>query len=102
MPELAIPLATYTGWGLRDPSIGAPDQRCAFVGSYVPFARTAEERKKSGDPRKSIAERYASREDYVGRFTRALDELVAARWILAEDRAAMVERGEMEWAEAMK
>jgi hypothetical protein len=102
LPELTVPLATYTGWSLRDPSIGAPDQRCAFVGSYVPLARTAEERKKSGDPRKSIAERYASREDYVGRFTRALDELVAARWILAEDRAAMVQLGEREWAEASK
>jgi hypothetical protein len=61
LPELIVPLATYTGWTLRDPSIGASDQRCAFVGSYIPFARTVEERKKSGDPRKSIAERYAPR-----------------------------------------
>ena len=99
LPELTVPLATYTGWSLRDPSIGAPDQRCAFVGSYVPFARTAEERKRSGDPRKSIAERYANRQDYLARFTKALDELVAARWILPEDRAVMVERGEKEWEE---
>ena len=102
LPELTVPLATYTGWSLRDPSIGAPDQRCAFVGSYVAFARTAEERKKSGDPRKSVAERYVSREDYMGRFTKALDELVAAGWILAEDRSAMLQSGEREWAEAMK
>jgi len=102
LPELTAPLATYTGWGLRDPSIGAPDQRCAFVGSYIPFARTAETRKKSGDPRKSIAERYAGREDYMTRFTKALDELVAARWILAEDREAMAELGEREWTEATK
>jgi hypothetical protein len=33
------------------------------------------------------------------RFTKALDELVGARWILAEDRAAMMERGEKEWEE---
>jgi hypothetical protein len=99
---LTFPLATYTGWSLRDPSIGAPDQRCAFVGSYVPFARTADERKASGDPRKSIAERYAVREEYMARFTKALDVLVAARWILAEDRGAMVRLGELEWAEATK
>jgi len=99
LPELTVPLATYTGWGMRDPSIGAPEQRCAFVGSYIPFARTAEERKKSGDPRKSVAERYTSREDYMARFTKALDELVAARWILAEDRGAMLERGAREWDE---
>jgi hypothetical protein len=102
LPELTVPLATYTGWSLRDPSIGAPDQRCAFVGSYVPFARTADERKASGDPRKSIAERYAVREEYMARFTKALDVLVAARWILAEDRGAMVRLGELEWAEATK
>jgi hypothetical protein len=102
LPELTVPLATYTGWSLRDPSIGAPDQRCAFVGSYVAFARTAEERKKLSDPRKSIAERYAGREDYLARFTQALDELVAARWILPEDRAAMLQLGEREWVEATK
>jgi hypothetical protein len=68
----------------------------------VAFARTGEERKKSSDPRKSIAERYASREDYLSRFTKALDELVAARWILSEDRAAMLQLGEREWAEATK
>jgi hypothetical protein len=68
----------------------------------VPFARTAEERKKSADPRKSIAERYAGREDYMGRFTKALDALVVARWILAEDRWAMLELGEREWAEVTK
>ena len=102
LPELAVPLATYTGWSLRDPSIGAPDQRCAFVGSFIPFARTVEQRKRSGDPRKSIAERYAGHEDYMARFAKALDELVAARWILAEDRSAMLQLGEREWAEATK
>ena len=61
LPELQVPLATYTGWNLRDPSIGAPEQRVSFLGSWIPLAKTAEERKKSGDPRPSIAERYASR-----------------------------------------
>ncbi len=46
-PELATPLATYTGWNLRDPSIGAPDQRVSFEGSYIAFAKTPEERKKT-------------------------------------------------------
>ena len=35
LPEIAVPLATYTGWNLRDPSIGAPEQREAFEGSYL-------------------------------------------------------------------
>jgi hypothetical protein len=62
LPELQVPLATYTGWNLRDASIGAPDLRVSFLGSFIPLARTAAERDKSGDPRLSVAERYGSRE----------------------------------------
>ena len=51
--------ATYASWNLRDPSIGAPDQRVAFETSYIPFPKTAADRQKTGDPRKSIAERYS-------------------------------------------
>ena len=39
LPEITVPLATYAGWNLRDPSIGAPDQRVAFEASYLPFPR---------------------------------------------------------------
>jgi hypothetical protein len=60
------------------------------------------ERQKTDDPRKSIAERYSSREDYLTRYTNALDNLVKQRWILPEDRAALVHRGEQEWDEARK
>ena len=102
LPEITVPLATYTGWNLRDPSIGAPDQRVAFEVSFLPFPRTLAERQKTDDPRKSIAERYSSREDYLTRYTNALDNLVKQRWILPEDRAALVHRGEQEWDEARK
>ena len=102
LPEITVPLATYTGWALRDPSIGAADQRVAFVGSYIAFPKNAAERQRMGDPRQSIAERYASQEDYMARFTSALDSLIKQRWILAEDRDALVHRGQQEWAEATK
>jgi hypothetical protein len=87
---------------LRDPSIGAPDQRVSFEASYIPFPKTAAERKKLGDPRKSIAERYTGREDYLSRYGRALDELVKQCWILEEDRAALLHRADEEWNEAVK
>jgi hypothetical protein len=102
LPEITVPLATYAPWNLRDPSIGAPTQRVSFEASYLPFPKTAADRKKSGDPRLSTAERYKSREDYVARFTRATDKLVEERWILPEDRAALIRRGEREWDEATK
>ncbi len=97
LPEISVPLATYTGWNLRDPSIGAASQRVAMVGSYLPFPKNVAERKQSGDPRKSIAERYPDREAYLGQFARAADELIQQRWILPEDRTPLLQRGAEEW-----
>jgi hypothetical protein len=97
LPEISVPLATYTGWNLRDPSIGGASQRVAFEGSYLPFPRNAAERKQSGDPRKSIAERYPDREAYLRQFAQATDELIQQRWILPEDRASLLQGGEEEW-----
>ena len=102
LPEITVPLATYTGWNLRDPSIRAPGERVSFEGSYLPFPKTAVERQQRGDPRKSIAERYKNREDYLSRYSHAVDELVKQRWILEEDRPALIHRGEQEWDEATK
>ena len=102
LPEVTVPLATYTGWNLRDPSIGAADRRIAFEGSYIPFCKASEACRKAGDPRKSIAERYSNREDYSARYKAAVDDLVKQRWILPEDREPLLRRGDEEWAEATK
>jgi hypothetical protein len=100
LPEVAVPLATYAPWNLRDRSIGAPGERVAFEASYLPFPRTAEERRHTGDPRRSIAERYRNFEDYRGRFAAAVDDLVKQRWIMPEDRDSLIGRAEREWQEA--
>ena len=102
LPEISVPLATYASWNLRDPSIGAAEQRVSFEASYLPFPRTAVERQKTGDPRKSVVERYSNREDYVTRYTKALDDLVKQTWILPEDRDAVLSGGAQEWVEATK
>ena len=99
LPELQVPLATYTGWNLRDPSIGAPDLRLSFLGSFLPLARDPSEREKSGDPRPSVAERYGSREEYLGKFAEAAMNLIKDRFLLREDLAAVLERGQREWNE---
>ena len=100
LPEITVPLATYASWNLRDPSIGAPHQRVSFELSYLPFPKTAAERQTTGDPRKSIAERYSDRETYLTRYHAAVEDLVKQRWILPEDRDAIVHRGEQEWSQA--
>jgi Alpha/beta hydrolase domain len=102
LPEITVPLATYAPWNLRDPSMGASDQRVSFEGSYLPFAKTAADRQKNHDPRKSIAERYASREDYLHRYAQALDKLIQQHWILEEDRAVLLRFAAEEWDEATR
>ena len=97
LPQVSVPLATYAAWNLRDPSIGAPDQRVSFECSYLPFPRNADERKQKGDPRKSVSERYSGRDDYRKRYVAALDELLKQRYLLPEDREALIKLGEQEW-----
>jgi hypothetical protein len=101
LPELQVPLASYTGWNLRDPSIGLSDLRLSFYGSFIPFAKTAAERQQSGDPRLSVAERYASRDEYLGKFAEAELKLVQERFLLKEDVPALLERGKREWQEVV-
>jgi hypothetical protein len=84
-PELAVPLATYTGWNLRSPKIGAPDALYDMAGSFIPFARTKAERQKTGDPRLSIEERYANRGEYLSRLGAAALELARGRYVLEAD-----------------
>jgi hypothetical protein len=102
MPELAVPVATYTGWNYRDPGTGAPDQLVDFSGSYIPFARTRAERERNLDPRLSIEERYHSREHYMGLFAEATLKLVRDGYLLAEDMPAMVEHAGELWKLATK
>jgi hypothetical protein len=85
MPEVAVPLATFTGWNLRHPDVGGADQMLYFAGATLPFAKTRAERERTGDPRPSIAERYGSREDYLARVLEAATALVAAGYLLDED-----------------
>ena len=85
LPEIAVPLATHTGWNYRRREIGAPDRLASEIGAYRPLSRTAAERTSRGDSRPAIAERYPSREDYLGRIALAAVALVRDRYLLAED-----------------
>ena len=85
LPEVAVPLATHTGWNLRHPDIGGAEQLLIFAGSTLPFPRTRAAREASGDPRPSIEERYGSRDDYLERVRQAAVGLVKERYLLEED-----------------
>jgi hypothetical protein len=97
LPEQAVLLATYTGWNLRSPSIGAPTERIAFLGSFVPLERNTSDATEKHDPRPAIDTRYKNYAEYRERFQQSLDALIKDRYILAEDTAPLMERSKQEW-----
>ena len=92
---LQVPIGTYTGWNLFNRSF-YEDGFCTLQGSFIPFARTRQERLDAGDPRLSIEERYPSKETYVAAIKKAADGLVAARYLLPEDACRLVSQAERE------
>ena len=96
LPDLAVPVATYTGWNLRHPDIGNPDIFIGFTGGLagwtLPFPATRAERIAAGDPRLSVEERYSSKEEYLDQVRAAVRSLVDQRYMLAEDLDEVVER----------
>lgn len=97
LPEVSVPLATVTGWNPRHPEIGGPGQIMDMTGSTLPLARDPAERARRGDPRRSIAERYASRSAYLAQVRAAADALVAQRYLLASDVDLAVQLAERRW-----
>jgi hypothetical protein len=92
VPEVAVPVATYTGWNPRRPVAGLPAVLYEFVGSRIAFARTTAERIAAGDPRPSIGERYRDRDDYAVRAKAAAHDLVTRGFLLPGDCDAAANR----------
>ncbi|MGE3577108.1 MAG: alpha/beta hydrolase domain-containing protein [Vicinamibacterales bacterium] len=81
--HVRVPLGTNVGWNVR-PGARAPEM-CGLAGSYFPFAATKQERLASGDPRRSLEERYGDRNGFVAAVTRATRDLVRERFLLPGD-----------------
>ncbi len=84
-PRVSVPLATYTGWNLRDPSVGFPNARQSFVGSYIPFTKT------------HINELYRDEFEYLGRYAAAAMQLIDQRFLVPEELNATLRLGRREW-----
>ena len=97
MPEVAAPLATYTGWNLFRAGAGPTDVLSSMQGSYIPFPLTAEDRARTGDPRRSIEERYGSRAAWLGRVTEKALALVDGGYLLAADLAPILTQAGRHW-----
>jgi hypothetical protein len=92
LPEVAVPLGTYTGWNLRSPQVGAETMLSPLDGMFIPFAKTQAEREKTGDPRLSLEERYPTNAEYLSRLTDAAKKLQAEGFLLDEDVTRIIER----------
>jgi hypothetical protein len=90
VPELQVPIATYTGWNLRASETGFPDYRASFVGSFIAW------------PKDDVLARYRTRDEYFGRLTDAALALVRDRFFVADDLPAILERGAKLWEAVTK
>ena len=97
MPEVQVPLATYTGWNLRSPYIGAPEEMFSMQGSFIPFFRTKAERELWRDPRLSLEERYSGRAQYLEKIEAAARGLAGHGYLLEADVSDIVEHSATEW-----
>ncbi len=97
LPEIAVPLATHTGWTRRHPDIGGVQQLLMFAGGTIPFAAHEAQRSATGDPRPSIAERYHDRDDYLRLVRQAAERLVQASYLLAQDIDVCLDQASKYW-----
>jgi hypothetical protein len=91
LPEIEVPLATHSGWGLRKSGFAEGDL-CGLNGIYIPFAKDAAERAATKDPRPSVAERYATKRDYVEKYKAAAIALRNDGLLLDEDVERLSQR----------
>ncbi|HEX9793937.1 MAG TPA: alpha/beta hydrolase domain-containing protein [Planctomycetota bacterium] len=100
--ELAAPVATYLPWHLRAGLAGGNGELADFVGAFAPLPRDERERTDWNDSRPSLAALYPGGIDtYRAVAQDAAGKLVAAGFLLQEDRADAVERAERLWERAI-
>lgn len=91
--QARVPLGSYLGWNVRSTGYYA-GQGCGFMGGYIPFATTRAEREVSGDPRRSLEERYGDHDAFVAQVRRAAEQMISEGFLLADDAATIVKQAE--------
>jgi hypothetical protein len=95
LPDVAVPLATYTGGTSEIVDGGRPaiSLRCSARQFHFqsPPARAAPR------SRRSIDERYPTRDDYIDKVRAAADALVRKGYLLVDDIERIVQRSTDNW-----
>jgi hypothetical protein len=82
LPEVAAPIGVHTGWNLRHPDMGAPEDELFLVGSTWWF------------------DDVPPLDEHLARSRAVIDDLVSRRLLLDVDVARLVARAERAWREA--
>jgi hypothetical protein len=91
LPDLDVPVGTHTGWNLRHPDSGSPDDIIPMKGISSAFADTKENRNIKKDPRPSLEERYGTRGKYFEQVLVSATSLAQDRYLLKSDIDIVVE-----------
>jgi Alpha/beta hydrolase domain len=90
LPDITVPRGTFTGWNLYKAPM--PEGELADrEGTYLAFAETRAERERTGDPRRSLEERYPTMDAYAGRVRAVVSSLLRDRLLLQEDATIYLE-----------
>jgi hypothetical protein len=85
LPQVAVPLAAYTGWNYRTAQAGAAGEMADMIGATFPF------------PKARVAALYAGKDDYLAKTLAAGRALVKQGYVLEEDLIEMLERAAKQW-----
>ncbi|MGJ5815054.1 alpha/beta hydrolase domain-containing protein [Paludibaculum fermentans] len=85
MPEVAVPLGTFTGWNMRTAATGAAKEMAPTLGSFFAFDKA------------SVGQRYGSRDEYLKKVGLEADKLVRSRLLLGRDRQRVVDHAAALW-----
>jgi hypothetical protein len=96
LPEIAVPLGTYTGWNQRNPDTGFPRGLVDDTGSFIAF-RLPKTTGPVDDPRPSVFDRYADRADYLAKYDEAARALADRGYVLPSDLPALHAHAEALW-----
>lgn len=97
MPDVAVPLATATGWVFRPEEYGSPKDFYLLRGAWVPFAVTKVQREKNNDPRLSLEERYASKQAFMEQVKAAVEKLIEQGFLAEGDLESQVKQAGERW-----
>jgi len=98
MPDIAVPLATFKGYSLRNSGYVQGDQY-GLNASQLSFALNPT-LKSTQDPRKSVQELYGTKAAYLAAWNQAVSNLVTQGFMLSDDAAMYQNRGVMQSLQA--